>query len=311
MKACRIHRFGAPEVIAFEEIERPEPAENEVLVRVNAAGVGPWDSWVRAGKSVLPQPLPLTLGADLSGSVVAIGTRVRGFQLGQAVFGVTNARFTGAYAEYAVANAAMLAPMPRTVSEVEAASMPVVSVTAFQMLFGRAQLRGGQRVLIHGVGGSVGAFAAQLALASGAHVVGTDMKQGVEYAQRLGVDEVVDVTETSFAGRIDPVDVVIDTVGGGVHAHSFSVLKRGGYLVSSVTQPDPELAARQGVSASFILVDVTTEALSQIAELVDAGKLRTRIGPVLPLAEARKAHEILDGLIPRPPGKIILSVGPS
>src|SRR6188768_663228 len=158
MKACRIHRFGAPEVISFEDVECPEPGENEVLVRVRAAGVGPWDSWVRSGQSVLPQPLPLTLGADLSGTVAAIGTGVRGFQLGQAVFGVTNARFTGACAEYAVANAGMLASKPRTVTDLEAASMPVVAVTALQMLLSHARLREGQRILIHGVGGSVGAF---------------------------------------------------------------------------------------------------------------------------------------------------------
>jgi hypothetical protein len=146
MKASRVHRFGPPEVISLEEIDRPEASDQEVVVRVNAAGVGPWDSWVRSGKSVLPQPLPLTLGSDVSGTVVALGAGVRGFKIGQAVYGVTNPRFTGAYAEYAAASASMLAAKPHRLSDVEAASVPVVAVTALQMLF-HAKVRSGQRVL--------------------------------------------------------------------------------------------------------------------------------------------------------------------
>jgi NADPH:quinone reductase-like Zn-dependent oxidoreductase len=309
MKACRVYHFGPPEVISYEDIDRPVPDDHEVIVRVNAAGVGPWDSWIRSGKSVLPQPLPLTLGSDLSGTIVALGAAVRGFVTGQAVYGVTNPRFTGAYAEYAAASAAMISPKPRRLGDIEAASAPVVAVTALQMLF-RARVRSGQRVLIHGAGGGVGAFAVQLALASGAHVTGTDVKQGAEYAQSLGATRVIDVGTTRFEDAIEPFDVVIDTVGGDVQARSFAVLKRGGSLVSSVAKPNAELASERGVSASFILVDVTTDALTKLAELFDEGKLKTRVGAVLALAEARRAHEMLDGLAPRPPGKIMLSVSP-
>ena len=307
MKASRVHRFGPPEVISFEDIERPEPSDQDVVVRVNAAGVGPWDSWIRSGKSVLPQPLPLTLGSDLSGTIVALGAAVRGFQIGQAVYGVTNPRFTGAYAEYAAASASMLAAKPHRLTDVEAASVPVVAVTALQML-SHAQVRSGQRVLIHGAGGSVGAFAVQLALATGAHVTGTDVEQGVEYAKSLGATRGIDVQMARFEDVIEPVDVVIDTVGGDVQTRSFAVLKRGGSLVSSVAKPDAELADRCEASASFLLVDVTTDALTDIAELFDDGKLKTRVGMVLPHAEARKAHEMLDGLTARPPGKIVLCV---
>ena len=307
MKASRVHRFGPPEVISFEDIERPEPSDQEVVVRVNAAGVGPWDSWIRSGKSVLPQPLQLTLGSDLSGTIVALGAAVRGFQIGQAVYGVTNPRFTGAYSEYATASASMLAPKPHRLTDVEAATIPVVAVTALQMLF-HAQVRSGQRVLIHGAGGSVGGFAVQLALATGAHVTGTDVEQGVEYAKSLGATRGIDVQTARFEDVIEPVDVVIDTVGGDVQTRSFAVLKRGGSLVSSVAKPNAELADRCGASASFLLVDVTTDALTHIAELFDDGKLKTRVGLVLPHAEARKAHEMLDGLAARPPGKLVLSV---
>ena len=309
MKANRIHRFGPPEVIELEEIPRPEPGENEVLVRVEAAGVGPWDAWIRAGKSVLEQPLPLTLGSDLSGTVVAVGKGAERFSQGAQVFGVTNPRFVGAYAQYAVANVGMLATKPSRLSHEEAASVPVVAVTALQMLFDHAQVHAGQRVLIHGAGGNVGAYAVQLALQAGAHVIGTGNAQGALYAKSLGAQQVIDIEGADFTRLVAPVDIVIDTVGGQVQTRSFSVLTSGGILVSSVSQPNEEEAKASGVRARFILVDVTSAALSRIAELLDAGDLRTRLGAVLPLAEARYAHEMLDGLRPRTSGKIVLSVG--
>jgi NADPH:quinone reductase-like Zn-dependent oxidoreductase len=309
MKATRIHRFGPPEVIELEEIPRPEPGENEVLVRVEAAGVGPWDAWIRAGKSVLEQPLPLTLGSDLSGTVVAVGKGAEKVSPGAQVFGVTNPRFVGAYAQYAVARVGMLAPKPSRLNHEESASVPVVAVTALQMLFEHAQVQAGQRVLIHGAGGNVGAYAVQLALRAGAHVIGTGTAQGALYAKSLGAQQVIDIEGADFTRLVAPVDVVIDTVGGQVQTRSFSVLTSGGVLVSSVSQPNPEEAKASGVRAQFILVDVTSAALTRIAELLDAGELRTRLGPVLPLAEARHAHEMLEGLRPRIPGKIVLSVG--
>jgi NADPH:quinone reductase-like Zn-dependent oxidoreductase len=307
MKASRVHEFGPPEVISLEDIDVPAPQDEEVIVRVHAAGVGPWDAWIRSGKSVLPQPLPLTLGSDLSGTVVALGAAAHDFRVGDPVYGVTNSRFTGAYAEYAAASAAMLSAKPQRLSDVDAASVPVVAVTALQMLL-RAQVVSGQRVLIHGAGGSVGAFAVQLALASGAHVTGTDFRLGVEYAASVGATETVDIQTTRFEEVTEPVDAVIDTVGGDVQTRSFTVLKRGGKLVSSVAKPDAELAARCGVSANFMLVDVTSDALTSIAKLFDEGKLTSHVGMVLPHAEARRAHEMLEGRLARPPGKIVLSV---
>ena len=146
-KACRVHQFGGPEVIQFEAQAALKPGEGEVLVRVKAAGVGPWDGWIRAGKSALPQPLPLTLGSDLAGAVEAVGSNVALFARGDAVFGVTNPRFTGSYADYAIATAAMIARKPSSISDVDAASVPVVAVTAWQALFEQAAARRGQTVL--------------------------------------------------------------------------------------------------------------------------------------------------------------------
>jgi NADPH:quinone reductase-like Zn-dependent oxidoreductase len=145
----------------------PEPKEGEVLVKISAAGVGPWDAWIRSGRRVLPQPLPLTLGSDVAGEVVAIGKGAHGFAVGEPVYGVTNERFTNGYAQYAACRAEMLARKPATLSYVDAASVPVVAVTAWQMLFECAGLKSGQRVLIHGAAGSVGRYAVQFAYAAG------------------------------------------------------------------------------------------------------------------------------------------------
>jgi NADPH:quinone reductase-like Zn-dependent oxidoreductase len=308
MRAFRVHRFGPPDVLAIETIARPVPGEAEVLVRIRAAGVGPWDAWVRAGKSVVPQPLPLTPGSDLSGVIEAIGANVTTFELGDEVFGVTNARFTGTYAEYAVAAAAMLAAKPATLDDVSAASVPVVAVTAWQALFEQARVRPGQTVLIHGGAGSVGAFAVQLAKQAGTRVIATASAGDVDYVRRLGADAVVDFRATRFEDVAQHADVVIDLVGGDVQVRSFAVLKPGGVLVSAVSRPDQEIARRHGVRALFFLVDVTTSHLTRLAEMIDAGKLATNVGTILPLADARVAHEMLEGARPRPNGKIVLRV---
>ncbi len=214
----------------------------------------------------------------------------------------------GAHAEYAIANVRSLAPKPERLSHLEGASVPVVAVTAQQMLFEHARLHRNERVLIHGAGGNVGAYALQLARAVGADVVGTDMGPGLEYARSLAGGPVLDTQEPDFAAGLAPFDVVIDTVGGELQRRSFGMLKRGGRLVSSVSSPDAEQAALVGVEASFMLVRVTTSALSRLAELFDAGALLTRVGAVLPLRDARQAHEMLDGTRTRPAGKLMLQV---
>jgi NADPH:quinone reductase-like Zn-dependent oxidoreductase len=309
MKGCRVHRFGPPEVITFEDTPRPLPVEDEVLVRVKAAGVGPWDAWIRAGKSALPQPLPFTLGSDLSGTVEAVGPRATALEPGIEVFGVTNPRFTGAYAQYAVASAGMLAKRPARLGDVEAASVPVVAVTAQQALFEQAGLAAGQTVLIHGAGGNVGAYAVQLAGRAGLQVIATAGAPDLEAVRSLGAREVIDSRMARFEDAVRGVDAVIDLVGGEMQARSFAVLRPGGILVSAVSQPDQAVAERHGVRALFFLVDVTTARLAQIAALIDAGELTPVVGAVLPLADARIGHEMLEGARPRPRGKIVLRVG--
>ena len=309
MKACRVHHFGPPDVISFEDVARPHPGEGEVLIRVKAAGVGPWDAWIRAGKSVLPQPLPLTLGSDLSGTVEAVGPAVAALKPGTDAFGVTNRRFTGAYAQFAVASVGMIAAKPARLSDAEAASVPVVAVTAHQALFEQAKLVAGQTVLIHGAAGSVGAYAVQMARQAGLQVIATAAARDAEAVRGLGAHEVIDYRAVRFEDAVNSIDAVVDLVGGEVQAHSFAVLKPGGILVSAVSKPDQELATRHGVRALFFLVNVTTAHLTQIAAMIDAGDLVVNVGTILPLADARVAHEMLEGSRARPRGKIVLSVG--
>lgn len=308
MMAWRVHEFGPPDVMKLERVPRPEPRAGEVLVKVDAAGVGPWDAWIRAGKSALPQPLPLTPGSDLSGQVVALGSEVSSLRVGDAVYGVTNPQFVGAYAEYAVASAAMLAGKPGSLSYVQAASVPVVAVTAWQALFDQARLQRGQTVLIHGGAGNVGAFAVQLARGAGLRVVATAATEDIPFVRELGVDTAIDFQTQRFEDVVQDAEAVIDLVGGATQTRSFQVLRRGGRLISAVSAPDQELARSRGVEAAFFLVNVTTADLARIGELVDRGALRTHVGAVLPLADAREAHAMLEGSRPSPKGKIVLAV---
>ena len=308
MMAWRVHEYGAPDVMKFDRIPRPEPGPGEVLVKVEAAGVGPWDGWIRAGKSALPQPLPLTLGSDLAGEVVAVGPGVSRPRAGDQVYGVTNPDFIGAYAEYALASAAMVASKPASLSYAEAASVPVVAVTAREALFDHAQLKKGQTVLIHGAAGNVGAYAVQLAHRASLRVIATAGRDDAAFVRDLGANVVIDYRTEKFEDKVRDADAVIDLVGGEIQKRSFQVLRRGGKLISAVSDPDQELARKHGVEAAFFLVKVTTEILTEIGRLIDGGELRARVGAILPLADAREAHLMLEGLRPHPKGKVVLAV---
>ena len=305
MKAVRIHRFGAPEVIVIEDVPKPVPNDGEVVVKVEAVGVGPWDALIRRGNSALPQTLPLTLGSDFSGVIDSVGAGVERFQVGDEVFGVTNECFTGACAEYARAKPNMIARKPRTLNYSHAASVPVVSVTAWQMVFEFAQLSAEQSVLIHGGAGNVGGYAVQFAKQAGAMVIATAAAGDVSYIRSLGGLGVIDYRASRFEETVKEVDAVIDTVGGEILERSYDVVKRGGVIVSSSAAPSQEKAQQHGLRAAFFLVQVTAERLQKIAELIDAGRLKTEVGEVLWLDEARQAHEMLEGAPPRR-GKIIL-----
>lgn len=305
MKAARIHRFGSPDVIVLDDVPRPIPEPDQVLLRVAAAGVGPWDALIREQKSAVNVPLPLTLGSDVSGIVEMVGSNVQLFKPGDAVYGATNPQFIGGYAEYALASASMIAGKPRSLSFEEAASAPVIVVTAWQMLFDYAKAQAGQSVLIHGAAGNVGAYAVQLARKAGLRVFATASADDRSFVEGLGADTAIDYKNTRFEEVVPQVDIVLDMVGGETKKRSFHIIKPGGILVSVVSGAsvqDPPAPVR----SVFFLVEVTTQRLDELTALFDQGKLKARVGTVLPLDQARKAHEMLAGA-PHRSGKIVLS----
>jgi NADPH:quinone reductase-like Zn-dependent oxidoreductase len=301
VKAARIHSFGPPDVVVVEDVPVPSPGPGEVLVRVMAAGVAPWDALIREGNSkVSPQP-PLTLGSDLSGVVERVGAGVTDFAPGDEVYGVTNPQFCGAQAEFAVAKAGMIAPKPRLLGYVEAASAPVIAVTAWQMLFQYAQAVRGQTVMIVGAAGNVGAYAVQMAVNSGISVVAIAHVADERLLSSLGAKVIVDSSRPAFEQHLPQVDAILDTVGGPTFQRCIAALKPGGKLVTSVSTPPPP------AGAVFFYAEVTTDRLQKLTGLFDAGRISTRVGSILPLSEARQAQAMLAGA-PHKPGKIVLEI---
>lgn len=307
MKAARIHRFGPPDVISIDDVSCPEPDPDQVLVRVAAAGVGPWDALIREQKSVVQIPLPITLGSDFAGVVELAGAGVTHWKPGDEVYGATNPQFIGAYAEYALASPKMIARKPQALSFREAASVPVVAVTAWQMLFDHAKAQPGQSVLIHGAAGNVGAFAVQLARRAGLHVFATAASSDLDFVRGLGAETAIDYQTTRFEDVVPPVDIVLDMVGGETRRRSFGVIRPAGILVSVVSNEPPDEDVPNPPRTVFFLVEVTTARLDQLTALFDRHELRARVGSVLPLDQARVAHEMLAGA-PHERGKIVLDV---
>ena len=306
MKAARIHRFGPPEVITIDELPIPTPAEGEIVVRTAFAGVGPWDAWIREKTSVVDVPLPFILGSDLSGTVDAVGAGVTTFKPGDAVYGVANKDFCGAYSEYVLASAEMMALKPKALDFAEAASAPVVAVTAWQMLFDYAQVKAGQTILIHAAGGSVGAFAVQLARRAEVRIFATAGPNDLEYVENLGASAVINYRTERFEDLVPKVDAVLDLVGGEIQRRSLEVLKPEGILVSAVS-PVRDKPKIDSIRTAFFLVEVTTARLNALTRLFDEGALAAAVGTILPLDEARRAHEMLAGA-PHARGKILLQL---
>jgi NADPH:quinone reductase-like Zn-dependent oxidoreductase len=284
-----------------EEVPVPSPGRGEVLVRVMAAGVAPWDAIIREGKSkVSPQP-PLTPGSDLSGVVEKVGPGVTDFAPADQVYGVTKPQFCGAQAEFAVATAGMVARKPQSLDYLEAASAPVIAVTAWQMLFQYAQAMRGQTVMVVGAAGNVGA-SAQMAVGAGIYVVAIARLDDQDLLRSLGVNSIIDSSQPAFEQDLPWVDAILDTVGGSTLYRCIARLKPGGKLVTSVSmQPLP-------AGAVFFYAEVTTARLQTLTTLFDAGTITARVGSILPLSEARQAQAMLAGA-PHKSGKIVLQIG--
>ena len=312
MKAIRIHNYGGPEVLQYEDAPRPEPQAGEVLVRVHAAGVNPIDWKVREGemKDFWPHTFPLILGWDLSGVVEEFGpdpAAAGRFKIGDEVYGLPDPTRGGAYADYIVVRETELALKPNSLHHIRAAAVPLAALTAWQSLFDTAQLQPGHRVLIHAGSGGVGHFAVQLAKWKGAHVFATASTKNQDLLRKLGVDEPIDYTKQRFENVARNIDIVLDTIGGETQERSWSVLKKGGNLVSLVQPPSDEKAKELGVRAAFVASHPNGEQLAEISKIIDSGKLAPVIDRILPLSEARRAHELSQS--GHTHGKIALRVG--
>jgi NADPH:quinone reductase-like Zn-dependent oxidoreductase len=308
MKAVRIHQYGGPEVLRFEDAPRPAPGFAEVLIRVHAAGVNPVDWKIRAGymKELRPYTFPLILGWDLSGVVEVIGPGTGKFKVGDEVYSRPDISRNGAYAEYIVVQESEVAFKPRSIDHIHAAAIPLACLTAWQAIFDTARLSAGQKILIHAAAGGVGSFAVQLAKWKGAHVIGTASTRNQPYLRELGVDEPIDYEKDRFEDLVRGVEVVFDTIGGDTQRRSWKVLKKGGILVSIVAPPSAEEAAKSGVRQAFIFMTSNSSELAEIAKLADSGKLKPVVETVMPLADARRAHELSQTGHTR--GKIVLHV---
>ena len=319
MKAVRIHQFGGPEVMNVEEIERPVPAPDELLVKVHASGVNPVDWVIRNGANDALNSLftlPMTLGWDAAGVVEAWGSEVTGFQKGDAVYGVPNfpGNGNGSYADYCTAKADQFALKPRSLSFTEAAGVPLAALTAWTGMFAHGNLQAEQRILIQGASGGVGSFAVQFAKAKGAYVIGMASTDNVEYLRQLGANEVIDYKTQQFEDLVHDVDVVLEASpirDNKERIKSVNVLKEGGILVSVNTDfPfDDELTealARKGATGELAPNQPRQEWLQKIAQLIDEGNVKVFINKVFPLDQVAKAHRESESWHVR--GKLVLEI---
>ena len=308
MNAIRIHNYGGPEVLQYEEAPRPRAKRGEVLIRVHAAGVNPLDWKVRSGSlnGLFQHKLPLILGWDLSGVVEQAGASVSQFKRGDEVFAMADPTRDGAYADYVAVPATALALKPKSLYHVRAAAVPLSALAAWRSLFQLGRLRSGQRVLIHGGSGGVGHFAVQLAKWKGAHVIATAAENNQKLLRRLGADESIDYTTQKFEDIADKIDIVLDTVGGETQERSWPVLNKGGILISLVQLAAERKSKRFGVRGIMSSVQPNGIQLGKIANLIDSGSIRPILDRVLPITEVRRAHELSEQR--HACGKIVLRV---
>jgi NADPH:quinone reductase-like Zn-dependent oxidoreductase len=306
MKAIVAHEYGAPEVLKYEDAPRPEPKENELLVRVIACGVNPADPLVVSGRLAkeFGTHLPLIPGYDVAGVVEATGAKVTRFKKGDAVYGF--ALFGGGWAEYAVLGENEAALKPKSATFVETAAVPMGALTAWQSLIDTAKLTAGQTILIHGGSGGVGSFAIQIAKAQGAKVIATASTANQDLLKQLGADVAIDYTKTKFEDVAKDVDVVFDTVGRDTLARSYPIVKKGGIITTIVSRPDSAQLEKYGIRGTSVWSHPDGAELAEITKLIEAGKIKPMVGQVLPLTDAVKASQQAETHHTR--GKLVLKI---
>ena len=302
MKAIRVNEWGKP--VQLEDIPQPTPADDELLVRVRAASINPFDIAVAAGYLAFMASTPMTLGTDVAGEVVEVGKNVTTLKPGDEVFGAI-VLHSGTFAEYTTPKASEVALKPKSLDFVQAASIPLAATAGWQTLFDVAKLQSGERLLIQGVAGSVGTYALQFAKQAGAYVYGTDIPERSELVNSLGLDRYINYKEEAVGDVVKDADVVLDLVGGPHVQESYNVLKRGGRyvgtLVMEMPQEEPE---RLGIQSYGFGAQPSAQMMAMFADMVDNGKLKVFVNRTFPLEQAAEAMDFR-GKTPIP-GKIVL-----
>jgi NADPH:quinone reductase-like Zn-dependent oxidoreductase len=307
MKAVVIHEYGGPEVLKFEDVPRPEPTDNQLLVRVIAAGVNPVDGMIRSGMFAKERrAFPIILGGDIAGVVEKVGSKITKLKTGDPVFAYVSLDNSGGYAQYALVTEREATPKPKSLTYVEAAAVPIVAMTAWQALIDTANLKSGQTVLIHGGSGGVGSFAIQIAKARGAKVIATASTANQSLLKELGADVAIDYTKQKFEDIAKDVDVVLDSIGRDTLARSYDVVKKGGIIVSIVARPDPAELEEHGIRGAALSVEPNSQELAEIGKLIDDKKIKVIVSQTFALSDAAKAQEQVATGHTR--GKIVLKV---
>ena len=308
MKAIVIHEYGGPEVLKYEDIPQPEPKDDQLLIRVIAAGVNPVDGMVRSGmfSKEGDRAFPIILGGDVAGIIEKVGSKVTKFKVGDPVFAYVSLNDSGGYAQYALVTEREAALKPKSLMYVEAAAVPIVALTAWQALIDTAKLSVGQTILIHGGSGGVGSFAIQIAKARGAKVVATASTANQSLLKQLGADVAIDYTKQKFEDVAKDVDVVLDSIGRDTLARSYGVVKKGGIIVSLVARPKESELEKHGIRGAALNAEPNSEELSEIGKLIDDKKIKVIVSQTFPLSEAKKAQEQVATGHTR--GKIVLKI---
>ena len=308
MRAVVIEKYGSVDELRIKDMPVPEIGDGDLLVEVYAAGVNPIDWKLREGyrRDRVELRFPHILGLDMAGIVKNIGRKVTCFQPGDEVFSRTDLARQGTYAEYMAVDETIVARKPENLTFEEAASIPLAGLTAWQALIDVAKMKNDEKVLIHAGSGGVGSFAIQLTKARGAHAATTCSTVNVDLVKLLGADEVIAYTKEDFSSLLRDYDIVLDTMGGDIYRKSFTVLKKGGRIVSLLERPDEELARKIGAKALYIFMQPNGKELDEIAGLLRQGKIKPVVGTVFPLEDVRKAQEL--SASHRAPGKIVLQV---
>jgi NADPH:quinone reductase-like Zn-dependent oxidoreductase len=290
MKAMRLADSGAIAVLVEENVPQPQPGRGELLIQVHAAGVTSKELlWYPTTHTKSGERRSRTVpGHEFSGVVAAVGTDTAGFDVGQEVYGMNDWFSDGATAEHCITQPNSIAQKPAGLTHIEAASVPIGALTAWQGLFDRAKLQAGERVLVHGGAGAVGIFAIQLARFQGAHVVSTASARNLSFVSGLGAEQVFDYQATRFEEKLSEIDVVFDTVGGKTLQRSWGVLKPGGRMITIAAES--EATTNDRINQAFFIVEPNHEQLTRIGKLLETKRLQTVVDAVLPLAQASVAY---------------------